>query len=67
MDIVKNSNKIFTLIYLQNNTDIISRHGCNGNTHVHTVDPIYVHKFTRLFIDRIDINFKDIELFHSYQ
>ena len=33
----------------------ISRYGCNGNTyvHVHHVDPMYVHKFTRLFIDHI--------------
>ena len=35
-----------TLIYLQNNTDVISRYGCNGNTHVHHVDPVYVRKFT---------------------
>ena len=48
------------MIDLQNNTDIISRYGCNGNTHVHHVDPMYMHKFTRLFIDRNDINFMDI-------
>ena len=60
MNIVKNNNKISTLINLQNNTDVISRYGCNGNTHVHHVDAMYVHKFTRLFIDRLDINFMDI-------
>ena len=31
--------------------------------HVHHVDPVYVHKFTCLFMDRIFINFMDI-LFH---
>ena len=45
MNIVKNSNKISTLINLQNNTDVISRYGCNDNTHVHHVDPMYVHTF----------------------
>ena len=60
MNIVKNNNKISTLINLQNNTDVISRYGCNGNTHVHHVDLMYVHKFTRSFIDRVDINFMDI-------
>ena len=61
MNIVRNNNIITTLINLQNNTDVISRYGCNGNTHVHHVDPIYiyyVHK--RLFIDRMNINFMDI-------
>ena len=29
MNIVKNSNKISTLVNLQNNTDDISRYGCN--------------------------------------
>ena len=56
MNIVKNNNKIYTsLINLQNNKDVISRYGCNGNTHVHVhhVDPMYVHKFTSLFKDRI--------------
>ena len=48
----KNNNKISTLIYLQNNTDVKSRYGCNGNTHVNHVDPVYVHRFTCLFIDR---------------
>ena len=48
-----NNNEISTLIYLQNNTDVISRYSCNGNTHVHNVDPVYVRKFTCLFIDRI--------------
>ena len=57
MNIVKNSTKISTLINLQNNIDVISRYGRNGNTHVHHVDPMYVHKFTCLFIDLIDINF----------
>ena len=60
MNIVKNNNKISTLINLQNNKDVISRYGFNGNTHVHHVDPMQVHKFTRLFIDRLDINFIDI-------
>ena len=62
MNIVKNNNKISTLINLQNNTDVISRYGCNGKTHVHIVDIMYVHKFTRLFIGCItlDINFMDI-------
>ena len=55
--------KFSTLINLQNNTDVISWYGCNGNTHVHHVDPMYVDKFTRLFIDRIDIHLMDI-LFH---
>ena len=45
---------------LQNNTDVISRYHCNGNTHVHHVDPMYMHKFTRLFIDRINLNFMNI-------
>ena len=65
MKIVKNSNKISTLVNLQNNTNVIlvSRYGCNGNTHVHHVDPVYVHKFTCLFIDRTFINFLDID-FH---
>ena len=45
---------------MQNNIDVISRYACNSNTHVHYVDPMYVHKLTRLFIDRIDINFMDI-------
>ena len=35
------SNKIFTFINLQNNTDVLSRYGCNGNTHVHHVDAMY--------------------------
>ena len=51
----KNNNKISTLIYLQNNIDVISRYGCNGNTHVHHVDPVFLRKFTCLFIDRIYI------------
>ena len=38
-------------------------------TAIHTysrhVDPMYVRKFTRLSIDRIDINFMDISI--SYQ
>ena len=63
MNIVKNNNKLSTLINLQNNTDVISRDGCNGNTYVHHADPMYVHKFTRLYIDRIDITFMDIS-FH---
>ena len=45
---------------MQNSTDGMSRYGCNGITHVHHVDRVYVHKFTRLFIDRIDIHFMDI-------
>ena len=45
----KNYNKRSTLIYLQNNTDDISRYGCNGNTLVYHVDPVYVRKFTMLF------------------
>ena len=45
---------------LQNNTDVISRYGCNRNTHVHHADPMYEHKFTRLFIGRIEMNFTDI-------
>ena len=53
MNIVKNSNKISTLINLQNNTDVISRYGCKGNTYVHHVGLVYMHKFTCLFIDRI--------------
>ena len=54
------------LINLQNNSDGIIRYGCNGNTctHVHHVDPMYLHKFTsyiyNYFIDRMGINFKDI-------
>ena len=51
---------------LQNSTDVLSRYGCNGNTHVHHVDPMYVHKFTCIFIDRIFINFMDINSI-SYQ
>ena len=50
--------KLSALINLQNNTDVISRYGCNSN--IHLVDPVYVHKFTCLFIDRIEINFMDI-------
>ena len=50
MNIVKNNNKISTLINPQNNTDVISRYGYNGNTPVHHVDLMYVHKFTRFFI-----------------
>ena len=34
-----------------------------GNTHVHHVDPVYVQKFTRLFIYHIDMNFNSF----SYQ
>ena len=45
------------------NTDVISRYGCNGNLHVYHVDRVYEHKITRLFIDRIDINLMDTE-FH---
>ena len=60
MNIVKNNDKISTLINLQTNTDVMSRYGCNRITHVHHVDPVYVHKFTALFIDRIDIKFMDI-------
>ena len=60
MNFVKNSNKISTLFNLQNNTVVISWYGCNGNTHVHHVNPMYLHKLTRLFIDRLDINFMDI-------
>ena len=30
------------------------------NGHVHHVDPMCIRKFTRLFIDRIDINLIDI-------
>ena len=39
---------------MQNNTDVISQYVCNGNTNVHHIHPnsMYVHKFTRLFIDR---------------
>ena len=44
MNIVKNSNKISTLINLQNNTVVISRYGSNGNTYVHYIDPMYMHK-----------------------
>ena len=51
MNIVKNNNKISTLINLLNNTDVISWYGCNGNTYVQHVDPMYMHEFTRLFID----------------
>ena len=51
MNIVNNSNKISTLINLQNNTDVISRHSCNGNTH--NVDAIQMHLFKlHVFIDR---------------
>ena len=57
MNIVKNSHKISTLVNLQNNTDVISRYGCNGNTCVHHVDPVYVHNFTCLFINGIFITF----------
>ena len=32
----------------------------DGNTHVHNVDPVYVLKFTCLFIDLIEININDI-------
>ena len=60
MDIVKNNNKISTLINLQNNTDAISRSGCNGNTHLYHIDPMFVHKFTRISLDCIDINLMDI-------
>ena len=48
--LLKSNNKISTLIYLQNNTDVISRYGCNGNTHVHYVDPVHVSNLTCLFI-----------------
>ena len=41
MNIVKSSNKISTLINLQKNTGVIARYGCNGNTHLHPVDPMY--------------------------
>ena len=58
MNIVKNNNQISTLVNLQNNTDVISRYGCNGNTHVHHVDPVYMHKFTCLFINRMFIKGK---------
>ena len=61
--IVKNNNKISTSINLQNNTDVIARYGFNGNTRAHHVGPVHVHKFTRLFIDRIDINFMDFKIF----
>ena len=60
-----NNNKISTLIYLQNNTDVLSRYGCNGNTHVHHVDPVYVRNFTYLFIYRIFMNF--IGIYYSIQ
>ena len=63
MNIDENNNKISGLINLQNNLYIISRYDYNGNTHIHHVDSMYVHKFTRLFIDRLDINFMDIQ-FH---
>ena len=63
MKILKNNHKISTLINLQNSTDVISRYGCNGNTHVHHGHPMYVHKLKRLLTDRIDINFLDIQ-FH---
>ena len=67
-DYIKNSNEIhvYTLSNLQNNTDVISRYGCNGNAHVNHIDPMHVHKFTRLFIDRIDINLMDIYFLHLY-
>ena len=55
MNIVINNNKISTLINLQNNTVVISRYGCNGNTYVHHGGLVYVHKFTCLFIDCIDL------------
>ena len=58
MNIVKTVLNIY--VGLQNNTDVISRYGCNENTHVHHVDPVNVHKFICLFIDRIFINFMDI-------
>ena len=48
--------KIIQMLY-------VSRYGCNDNTHEHHVDPMYMHKFTSLFIDRIDINFMGIS-FH---
>ena len=63
MNIVKNSNKITTFVNLQNNM-FISRYGCNENTLVHHVDPVYVYKFTCLFIDLIFINFMDIYFHH---
>ena len=37
MNIVKINNKIYTLIYLQNNTDALSQYECYGITHVHHV------------------------------
>ena len=55
-----NNNKISTLIDMQNNTDVISRYGCIGNTHVHHVDSVYVHKFTCLFIECIFVNFMEM-------
>ena len=55
MNIVKNNNKISTQIKLQNNTDVISRKDYNGNTYVHFVGFVYLHKFTCLFIDCIEL------------
>ena len=49
MNIVKNSNEISTLINLQNDTYVKSRHGCDGNTH--HVDPMHMHMHMFKFID----------------
>ena len=35
-------------------------HGTAATTPWHHLDPMYMHTFTRLFIDRMDINFMDI-------
>ena len=46
---------------MQNNTDIISQYGCNGNTNGHHDDPMYgTISHVYVYIDRIDINFMDI-------
>ena len=42
MNIVNNSNKISTLIILQNNTDVISRLGCNVQVHVYRTTNVSV-------------------------
>ena len=55
MNIVKNNNKISTKIKLQNNTDVISRNGNKGNKYVHYVGFVYLHQFTCLFIDCIEL------------
>ena len=47
-----NNYKISTLINLQNNTDVTSLYGCNGNTHTFTPCWSYVRAQVHMFIYR---------------